>query len=134
MKVMLEWFFLAQFPQILSGRFKELFLALKFSLLLKIICLHGTNSELQMNFNSCVSGEVTTSNEFSSASVPDHLHLVVCFRKAWIQLRILSSVSSASGPRNYVFIALMYFSICISRLYGIDSLLILQTYNLHIIL
>lgn len=63
------------------------------SLLLKIICLHGTNSEFEPNFNSCISGEVTTSNEFSSANVPDHVYLVACFRKGLIQLRILSSVS-----------------------------------------
>lgn len=61
---MLECLILAQFPQILSSTFRELFLALKFSLLLKIIWLHGSNSEFQTNFNSCVSGEVTTSNEF----------------------------------------------------------------------
>ena len=51
-------------PQNLRGRFKELFPALKSSsLLLKIICLYGTNSEFQANFSSCLSGEVTVSNE-----------------------------------------------------------------------
>lgn len=128
MQVMLECLFFALFPQNLSGRFKDLFPALKFSsLLLKIICLHGANSEFQTNFSSCVSGEMTTSNEFSSANVPDHVQLVACFRKGLIQLRILPSVSSASGPRNYVFLALMHFSICISRLCHMDSLSILQT-------
>lgn len=113
-------------PESEGGRFKELFPALKSSsLLLKIICLYGTNSEFQANFSSCLSGEVTVSNEFSSANVPDHVQSVACPRKGLIQLRILPSVSSASRPRNYVFLALVNFffffalvnfSICISRL------------------
>ena len=86
--------FLGLFSRNPSGRFRELSLTLKFfSFLLKIICLHGTNSEFEMNFNSCISGEVTTSNEFSSPNILDHVYLVACFRKELIQLRILSSVS-----------------------------------------
>lgn len=103
--------FLLSSPQNLRGRFKELFPALKSSsVLLKIICLYGTNSEFQANFSSCLSGEVTVSNEFSSANVPDHVQSVACLSKGLIQLRILPSVSSASGPRNYVFS-------CISELF-----------------
>ena len=103
--------FLLSSPQNLRGRFKELFPALKSSsVLLKIICLYGTNSEFQANFSSCLSGEVTVSNEFSSANFPDHVQSVACLSKGLIQLRILPSVSSASGPRNYVFS-------CISELF-----------------
>lgn len=84
--------FLGLFPQNL--RLRKHSPALKFSSLpLKIICLHGTNSEFEPNSNSCISGEVTTSNEFSSANVPDRVYLLACFRKGLIQLRILSSVS-----------------------------------------
>lgn len=89
MKVMLECLFLlARFSQILSGRFKELFLAAKYSsLLLKIIYLHDTNSEFQMDFNSCVSCEVAVSNEFSSANVSDHVYLVAFFFRKTLTIK-----------------------------------------------